>query len=260
MADRFDTAHYFYYVHNSFQHYRHTDNSGGIQNHFLARMRRGTARIVPLRGKELTLAVGDIFYLPRGLCYHSYWYGDEMGDDRAEWDTFAFTYLPEFSGKRFAPQIIQPEETVEQLWGHLMQCRDDTMSASGLLYQLFGYAYDRLEQTDTDPQRALLERVKAYMAANPQDGVEEVARRCHLSTSAIYRLFREHADMTTTEWKNRCRVQRAYSMLTSTDLSVEEISQRLGFCSATYFRKVVKQITGHSPSDIRRFGAESGKP
>ena len=50
----------------------HTDNSAGIDSHFLARMHSGHARIVTLDGEELRLTAGDVFYLPLGLRYHSY--------------------------------------------------------------------------------------------------------------------------------------------------------------------------------------------
>ena len=58
---------------------RHTDNSGGIDLYFFAEMKSGEGRIVPLSGGEITVGAGDIFYLPRGLKYHSYWSPDESG-------------------------------------------------------------------------------------------------------------------------------------------------------------------------------------
>ena len=88
----------------SFKGFRHTDNSAGISLSFFARMRRGRGRIATLGGDELLISEGDIFYLPRGLKYHSYWSPDESGI--TEWDSLGFAFIPLADGERFIMQKL----------------------------------------------------------------------------------------------------------------------------------------------------------
>ena len=46
------------------------------------------------------------------------------------------------------------------------------------------------------------------------------------------------------------------SVIDILDLSVEEISMRVGFESSTYFRRVFKKITSKTPKEYRKISAE----
>ncbi|MBQ8415607.1 MAG: helix-turn-helix transcriptional regulator, partial [Clostridia bacterium] len=80
------------------------------------------------------------------------------------------------------------------------------------------------------------------------------ARFCRVSESGLYATFRSEWNCTPIVMWHRVQIEKAVNLLFSTDLSVEEISTRLEFCSASYFRKVFKEITGQTPREVRRFG------
>ena len=88
--------------------FRHTDNSKGIPCHFVGRMHSGNGIIRAVSGEELHLSAGDIFYLPAGLQYHSYWKTDKTGDRSVSWESYGFTHLPIPSETRYAMQKIYP--------------------------------------------------------------------------------------------------------------------------------------------------------
>lgn len=46
-------------------------------------------------------------------------------------------------------------------------------------------------------------------------------------------------------------VQNALDLLAHTDLTIEEISSKVGFSSSNYFRKVFFDITGKTPKEVR---------
>ena len=52
--------------------------------------------------------------------------------------------------------------------------------------------------------------------------------------------------------KQEILCEKAVQLLTTTDLSVEEISNRLLFSSSSYFRKIFKKYTGKTPRQIRK--------
>ena len=73
-----------------------------------------------------------------------------------------------------------------------------------------------------------------------------------MSESGIYAFFKSYGGTTPIEVKNRILINRAVDLLTTTDLSVEEICSRVGFCNAAYFRKQLRRVTGKTPHEIRR--------
>ena len=82
--------------------------------------------------------------------------------------------------------------------------------------------------------------------------VPALARHCHMSESGLYAAFREIKGCTPIEMWHRVQSERAVELLLSTDLSIEEICAKLGFCSASYFRKVLRVTTGKTPREIRK--------
>ena len=90
------------------------------------------------------------------------------------------------------------------------------------------------------------------MALHPDFKVGDLARHCSMSESGLYAFFREYAGTTPIDMKHRMKVEQAIGLLATTDLSIEEISDRLKFSSAAYFRKIVKEQTGKTPSALRR--------
>ena len=114
--------------------FNHTDNSKGISCNFVARMRSGTGIIRAISGEELHLRAGDIFYLPMGLQYYSYWKIDETGDRSVSWESYGFTYLPISNETRYTMQKISPSAKAI-LWLDQL-ARDQTVSPAsvGFLY------------------------------------------------------------------------------------------------------------------------------
>lgn len=229
--------------------YRHTDNSRGIDCHFLARMRHGSARFVTEAGEVMEVGVGDIFYLPLGLRYHSYWTPDAHG---AQWDSLAFLYFPDKSGKRYAMQKLTSTETAH---AHLDAIAADphvTPSSVAHLYAVLGEAMGELRMIDPDPRQELYSRARSYMHAHPDVRVPELARHCGMSESGLYAFFKSYAGTTPITEKNHILIKRAVTLLGSTDLPIEEISERVGFQSVAYFRKLFKEECGKTPTEIRR--------
>lgn len=228
----------------------HTDNSKGISCHFLARMIRGRARIVTDSHAELTLKAGDVFYLPMGLRYNSYWYPD--GEGEVSWESYRFSYLPTDTAVRYKLQTLKPPEEALTLMDRLAADTKVTPSSVGLFYQIVGLCLPVMQVADGDRGEAIVEMARGFMTAHPDATVGEVARHCVISESGLYSLFRRIAGMTPVDMKNMIKANRAAELLECTSMSVEEISSTLGFCNSSYFRSVIKRHTGKTPSQIRK--------
>lgn len=232
--------------------FRHTDNSKGIPCHFIARMQCGSGIIRALSGEELHLSAGDIFYLPMGLKYHSYWKTDETGERVVSWESYGFTHLPIPDETRYAMQIIHPSAEACELLDRLEEDQTVSPASVGYLYLFLSKVIPDLRVAESDPKAALLQRAFDYIQSHESFAVPELARACGISESGIYSLFREYAQSTPIEIKHRQIAERAALMLTTTDMTVETIASALGLCSSAYLRRILKKQTGQTPMQIRK--------
>ena len=108
-----------------------------------------------------------------------------------------------------------------------------------------------MKRSDFDPKRELFSKARHYIYRNTEFKVSDLARYCGMSESGLYAFFRSYANTTPIEEKKRILVQKAITLLVSTDLTVESIAARLGFDSIAYLRKIIKAQTGRTPSEIR---------
>ena len=233
-------------------HAKHTDNSAGIDCHFLARMRYGRGRIVTLDGEELHLKAGDFFYLPLGLRYHSYWTPNGDGKSTVEWESYRFDFFPCKSGRTYVMQKLSPNDTALSYWSRIDPAMGVNTSSVGLLYAFLGEVFPTMTRTENDPQKELFSKAKHYILQNPQLKVPELARHCGMSESGLYAFFRSYANTSPIEVKNALQVQKSITLLGSTDLPIEDISELVGFRSVAYFRKILRAHTGKTPTEIRR--------
>ena len=81
---------------------------------------------------------------------------------------------------------------------------------------------------------------------------EEVAAATGIGAKQLGRIFRRYEQCTLTEYIHSCRVSEAMHLITSTDLSLREISDRLGFSSEYYFNSFFKKHTGITPGNYRK--------
>ncbi|MBE6602005.1 MAG: helix-turn-helix transcriptional regulator [Ruminococcaceae bacterium] len=230
---------------------KHTDNSRGIDRHFIGRMRRGCGKLVPDGKEPLLLAPGDVFYLPQGLRYHSYWTPENGEDGTVEWESYGFDFFPCKSGRQYAMQKLSPSKLALTYLDQIGVSHEERVSSVGFLYAFLGEVFPTMQRLDTDPRRELFSKAQHYIYNHKDLKVPELARHCGMSESGLYAFFRSYAQTTPIEEKNRVLVNKAITLLGSTDLSVEEISDRVGFQSVAYFRKIVRKNTGKTPTEIR---------
>jgi AraC family transcriptional regulator len=81
--------------------------------------------------------------------------------------------------------------------------------------------------------------------------LEEIAAAAHLSPFHFARLFKKLTGATPHAYLASLRTARAQSLLADTDLSITEVSARVGYDSPSHFAKAFRQLTGLSPSAFR---------
>ncbi|HEX8493618.1 MAG TPA: helix-turn-helix domain-containing protein [Pyrinomonadaceae bacterium] len=81
--------------------------------------------------------------------------------------------------------------------------------------------------------------------------LEEIASAAHLSPFHFARLFKKLTGATPHAYLANLRAARAQTLLADTDLSITEVSARVGYDSPSHFAKAFRRATGLSPSVFR---------
>lgn len=82
--------------------------------------------------------------------------------------------------------------------------------------------------------------------------MKDMARLCHLSPSYFSRLFRKELGENFVSYVNRKKVQWAKERLRSSNDSVVQIAQELGYMDSSYFISVFKRFEGTTPLVYRQ--------
>lgn len=98
------------------------------------------------------------------------------------------------------------------------------------------------------------QRAQEYMDANlmEQMTLESVARALFTSRARLAREFPLHTGETFGAYLLRCRIARAKHLLTTTSVSIKEVSWRAGFVYPDYFSTTFRRFTGSTPTDFRK--------
>ena len=105
-----------------------------------------------------------------------------------------------------------------------------------------------------EPSREGIHRAESYIRqhlAQPLS-IQDIARGTGISKSVLYKAFHRHRGCTLGAFVNACRVEASLPLLKDTNLSMEDISQRVGFSSASYYSKTFKKQMGQSPLQYRK--------
>ena len=87
---------------------------------------------------------------------------------------------------------------------------------------------------------------------NDKITIEQAAGIMHLSPNYFCKLFKKMTGRTFIEFTNLYRINIAEKLLRTSDLSVTEISEKMGFCDVNYFSKVYKRYKHYPPSQCRK--------
>lgn len=236
----------FYFFECRFKKYHHTDNSGGTNCHHIGYIKSGSAQF-KVGGKVYEFKEGDVFYTPPGCKYNSYWQGEDI-----IYDSYAFTFFPNDSDYEYDIQKFRLTEKAMAVLEKLTLNKRISCLSVGLLYEFLNEVIPHMIPLKKDENGEMIAKARNYMRENICCSVPELSRHLGMSESAVYMLFRTRLSSTPIAEKNKIRTEIAKELLSTTDMSVEEISERLGFSSAAYFRKVLRSFCGKIPREMRK--------
>lgn len=121
------------------------------------------------------------------------------------------------------------------------------------LMAMFALAYEKLGTPSaiSDP---LMQSVIHYINQNHTSHItmKMLSERFHCSVSTLSHRFRKSCGVSISEYINELRLNEAEWLLGSSELSLAEISETLGFGSPNYFSSVFTSRFGISPKNYRQ--------
>lgn len=82
--------------------------------------------------------------------------------------------------------------------------------------------------------------------------IETMSEMITVSPDYFTKMFKDSIGKTPIDYINALRINRAMQMLATTDTSVNDISDELGFSNSNYFHKIFKQYMETSPAAYRK--------
>ena len=222
----------------------HTDASRGAPFNYLAMMKAGNSRFVG-EGYDLEFSPGELYFIPFGFRYHSYWYGAE----EVIWDSIAFRWFPGGSG--YYPQRLDGGNgRLESFQSFTKKFRRVDCAAISKFYAMMELFLPAMEKRSKPHLGKAAQSALDLMVRDPEITVSEAAKRSGISESGLFCEFRK---IGTTPVKARLDAQINYAreLLISTDMTVDEISEKCGFSSSAYFYRVFRKVTGKTTREIR---------
>lgn len=133
----------------------------------------------------------------------------------------------------------------EQLLGGLMEYF--------LINLIREHTDDTQKMVNENTERFSVNEIVSYISDNYKEKItlDELAFIFRTNRSTLCKEFKSATGKTIIEFMNDKKIDKAKSLILSTDLTFTEIAERLNFDSIHYFTRLFKNTTGFSPKDFR---------
>lgn len=153
----------------------------------------------------------------------------------------------------YVEELGLDQDTLRVAYNDIIVSSDEKLHAvANIAYMLTHYILTENMMT-TDPNDAV-NKAEQFIDDNLQNELTilEISKGTNLSKSVLYKRFHARFHCTVKEFLNQKRIEKAIDLLIHSDLSIEEISQNVGFSNASYFSKTFKKIKKTSPLKYRK--------
>lgn len=86
---------------------------------------------------------------------------------------------------------------------------------------------------------------------NSDLGVAFLCSEMCISRASLYNKLKALTGMGSNSYVSKIRIEQAVKLLKTTDLSINDIADAVGFSSSRYFDRVFKETMGCSPSQFK---------
>lgn len=126
--------------------------------------------------------------------------------------------------------------------------------ALGILYNIYSEGI-KAENKEYAKQNAIFSKATSYILEHYTESslsVQEISKQLDISEVHLRRIFKSAVNISPVKYINFLRLEKAKNMLLSSNLTVSEIADSVGFEDQFYFSRLFKKETGVSPVYYRR--------
>lgn len=219
---------------------------------------------VKMCGVKQTAKPGDIFCaLPSEHIIF-----EQVDDCDWEWleiqfnGSYAEKFIMEFglSRKKLVITPSEPVKTMElfkKLYSLMAQNKRSIPEALALLFKLVETCSNNqtayIEQADNS-RKLLVTKAIDYLETMPSVGknVSELAEQLGVDRTTLYRAFKEGTNQSPHKYIDRLKLERAEELLSSTNMTVAEVSRNSGFSDVKYFIGWFKKKKNTTPGSYKK--------
>jgi two-component system response regulator YesN len=81
--------------------------------------------------------------------------------------------------------------------------------------------------------------------------LNKTASAFYISPFYLSKIFKDETGINYIEYVVQCKMEKATNLLASTDLSIEEVTNSIGYKHASYFTRKFKEFSGKTPNEYR---------
>ena len=132
-----------------------------------------------------------------------------------------------------------------------MVCQDLT---EVLLVKILRMASVSLRLTAPPSESKECAAAKRYIDENYSESItlDKLAEIAHVNKYYLSHSFKNEYNVSPIDYLMKRRITEAKALLTSTDFSLTQIAEQIGFGSLPYFSKCFRKVEGTSPNEYRK--------
>ena len=152
---------------------------------------------------------------------------------------------------------LSPEEGYTLGDAYIQRATDakDSTELGELSNTMYADFVHRVHRCRTNPEVSKqIQDCCAYIELHAEEEIpiDQLAKRFGYAEYYLTKKFKREMHTSLTNYIKYVRIERAKLLLTTTGLSLQEIADRLHFCSRSYFGKVFYEVVGCSPLEYRQ--------
>ena len=144
-----------------------------------------------------------------------------------------------FSGKTTMYQYLSSLETLDdvKVW----------------IINIFHSIIDYVEIRDESKNR-YIEQIQEYVKVHYKDEIdfENLADTVGISYSHMRKLFRDELNTSITDYINKIRIEKAKLLMKNSDMTLQEIAEKIGYQNIQSFKRFFKKYEGIAPAEFRK--------
>ncbi|TNJ67031.1 helix-turn-helix domain-containing protein [Paenibacillus hemerocallicola] len=123
----------------------------------------------------------------------------------------------------------------------------------GQLIAFFGRIAAFVSKKQSNKSNSLVALIQDYVEDHYTSdlSLEKIADEMEISVKYASRVFKDKLGVNLTDYISRLRVAKAKELLSQTNMSIQDISENVGYFSRTTFLRTFKKLEGVSPQEFR---------